>query len=128
MLTVAGGDTTATAICATFFYLSQNPGCYERLAQEIRSLFENGSEISGSKLSGCQYLRACIDEAMRMSPPVAGTLWREQASDDRVQKPIIIDGHVIPKGTYVGVNTYTLHHDEVSSPTPVLPIWYSMNK
>ena len=49
-----------------------------------------------------------------MSPPVPGTLWRQQASDDYGDKPIVIDGHVIPRGTYVGVNTYALHHNEVS--------------
>lgn len=48
-----------------------------------------------------------------MSPPIAGTLWREQASDDEESTPLIVDGHIIPKGTYVGVNTYSLHHNEV---------------
>ena len=115
IIAVPGADTTATTIAATFFYLARNPQCYERLAQEIRSKFQSGAEICGSKLSTCQYLRACIDEAMRMSPPIPGTLWREQASDDGGEKPIVIDGHVIPQGTYVGVSTYTLHHNEVST-------------
>ncbi|KAI3316486.1 cytochrome P450 [Xylariaceae sp. AK1471] len=109
---VAGGDTTSTAMAATFFYLAHHPGCYEKLANEIRCSFQSGSEISSSKLAGCRYLRACIDESLRMSPPIPGTLWREQASDDTDTSPLVIDGHSIPPGTYVGVNTYAIQHNE----------------
>lgn len=103
------GDTTKTAVAATFFYLSQNAQCYQKLANEIRSSFTNGSEIRGPTMVGCQYLRACIDEAMRMSPPVAGILWREAYPSEQ---PFTVDGHVIPPGTTVGVNIYSIHHNE----------------
>ncbi|KAI1455226.1 cytochrome P450 [Annulohypoxylon moriforme] len=107
----AAGDTTKTALSAVFFYLSRNPECYKKLAHEIRSTFSTGAEIRGPALANCQYLRACIDEALRMSPPASGILWRELLpdSDDR---PFIVDGHVIPGGTIVGVNIYSIHHNE----------------
>ncbi|TRX91633.1 hypothetical protein FHL15_007415 [Xylaria flabelliformis] len=118
---VAGGDTTATAICGTLFYLSRYPDCYRRLAQEIRSTFKNGGEIKTSpQLASCHYLRACIDESMRMSPPVSTTLWREQVSGTDTNTPLIVDGHVIPKGTLVGVNIYALHHNEEYFPDPFI--------
>jgi cytochrome P450 len=108
-----GGDTTASAICATFFYLSRNPDCYQKLAAEIRSTFASSDEIKGGpKLAKCHYLRACIDESMRMSPPVTATLWREQIANDGDVSPLLVDGHVIPKGAYVGVNAYAIHHNE----------------
>ncbi|KAI0828784.1 cytochrome P450 [Hypoxylon sp. FL0890] len=109
---IAGGDTTATALSATFFYLSRHQKCYEKLATEIRTTFRSADEICGSKLSGCQYLRACIDESLRMSPPLPGTLWRQLAPEEEGGKPLIVDGHIIPPGTKVGVNTYSLHHNE----------------
>lgn len=112
-MAIAGGDTTATALSATFFYLSRNPSCYRILADEIRSTFKNGDGIvNGPTLLGCRYLRACIDEALRMSPPVTGTPWRELYADDDRSKPLVIDGHIIPEGTQVGVNIYALHHNE----------------
>ncbi|KAI0593008.1 cytochrome P450 [Biscogniauxia sp. FL1348] len=115
----AGGDTTAAAMSALFFYLSRDPERYRKLADEIRTTFSSGSDICGGpKLSGCQYLRACIDETLRISPPVNGTLWRELAADDDGTKPFIVDGHVIPKGTQVGVNIYTLHHNPEYFPDP----------
>lgn len=63
----AGGDTTAAGLSALFFYLSRkiNAEAYRKLASEIRTTFSSADEIhSGLKLSGCHYLRACIDEAM----------------------------------------------------------------
>lgn len=46
-----------------------------------------------------------------MSPPVSGTLWRK-LYDDEKDKPFIVDGHVVPHGTHIGVNFYALHHTE----------------
>ncbi|KAI0476348.1 cytochrome P450 [Xylariaceae sp. FL0804] len=114
----AGGDTTSTAMSALFFYLSRNPACYAKLAREVRTTFEQGADIRGGpRLSGCRYLRACIDEALRMSPPLPGTLWRELAPDDAEgHGPWVVDGHVVPPGTKVGVNTYALHHNEAYFP------------
>ncbi|XXG99667.1 hypothetical protein Hte_006008 [Hypoxylon texense] len=107
----AAGDTVKTSLSATFFYLSRNANAYENLAEEIRTTFLRGSEINGPAIAGCRYLRACIDEALRMSPPVSSILWREQAPETGNQ-PFVVDGHVIPKGTVVGVNVYSLHHSE----------------
>ena len=53
---------------------------------------------------------------MRLSPPVTGTLWRELPASDR--EPLIIDGHVIPRGTLVGVNIYSIHHNAEYFPDP----------
>lgn len=100
---------------ATLFYLARNPSCYQELAREIRSEFNNADEICGTAVSNCHYLRACIDEALRMSPPAPGTLWRHLAPEEEAAGPFIVDGHVIPNGTKVGVNIYSLHHNEVGT-------------
>lgn len=114
-----GGDTTAAGISALLFYLTRHPEIYRKLAQEIRTTFSSSSEIHGGpQLSNCQYLRACIDEALRISPPVNGTLWRELPADDDGSKPFVVDGHVIPKGVQVGVNIYTLQHNPEYFPDP----------
>ncbi|KAI1322518.1 cytochrome P450 [Xylariaceae sp. FL0255] len=115
----AGGDTTSTAMSALFFYLSRNSESYDKLTREIRNTFSDVSEIrGGQKLSGCRYLRACIDEALRMSSPVSGTPWREIAKEEQANGLWIVDGHVIPPGTQVGVNIYSLHHNEEYFPKP----------
>ncbi|KAI2776223.1 cytochrome P450 [Daldinia loculata] len=96
---LVAGDTAKTVLTFFFFYLSRNDGCYKKLAHEIRSIFAVGSEIRGPALATCHYLRACIDEALRMSPPAAG------------DQPFIVDGHAIPQGTAMGVNIYSIHHN-----------------
>ncbi|KAI3341634.1 cytochrome P450 [Ustulina deusta] len=116
----AGGDTTSTGISALFFYLARNLRCYQLLAEEIRAAFHTGTGIkNGPQLASCSYLRACFDEALRMSPPITGTLWRQQA-DYRGgdSEPLVVDGHIIPPGTQIGVNTYSLHHNEQYFPSP----------
>ncbi len=98
---------------ALFFYLAHYRDVYDKLAAEIRQTFENEASIRGGPLlASCRYLRACIDEALRISAPVAGTLWRELYSDELNKGPFLVDGHVIPPGTQVGVSTYALHHNE----------------
>ncbi|KAH9908391.1 cytochrome P450 [Xylariomycetidae sp. FL2044] len=115
----AAGDTTTTTMSALFFYLSRNPNVYSKLADEIRSTFETEGEIrSGSKLASCRYLRACIDETLRMSPPATGTLWRELYPDQKARGPFVVDGTVVPPGTQVGVCIYSLHHNEEYFPEP----------
>ncbi|KAI1405615.1 cytochrome P450 [Hypoxylon fuscum] len=115
----AGAFSTSGGICAAFFYLSRNRRCYEKLANEIRTTFASSAEIqTGPLLSSCQYLRACIDETLRLAPPVPGTLWREVPHDNDKSEPVIIDGHVVPPGTQVGVSIYTLHHNEEYFPDP----------
>ncbi|KAI0898631.1 cytochrome P450 [Annulohypoxylon nitens] len=117
---VAGGDTTATGMAAALFYISRHRDCYDRLAAEICSAFGSGSDISGPKLAACSYLRACIDEAMRMSPPLPGLLWRQLAVEEQGEgkPPLVIDGHIVPPGTDVAVSVYALHHNENYFPDP----------
>lgn len=96
-----------------FFYLARHPQCYKLLAKEIRSTFKSGRDIKGdTQLMACQYLRACIDETLRISPPSLTTLWREHDKDDEDKSPLIIDGQVIPPGTQFGVSLYSLLHNE----------------
>ncbi|KAG5970480.1 hypothetical protein E4U55_001665 [Claviceps digitariae] len=132
LLIIAGSDTTSTAMAATLFYLVRNPHALERLTHEIRSKFSHVEEIvHGALLGSCTYLRACIDEAMRLSPSVGGILPREVLPGGMT---IHIDSdpdsgsgsgsgsgsesHTLPQGTVVGVPHYTIHHNQTYYPHP----------
>ncbi|PQE31183.1 benzoate 4-monooxygenase cytochrome P450 protein [Rutstroemia sp. NJR-2017a WRK4] len=105
------GTTLSAALSAIFFYLSRNPTAYSRLATEIRTTFSSGQDIqSGLQLSKCRYLRASIDETLRMAPPFLGTFWREPCSD--YTGTFVVDEHVMPPGIMVGVNPYCVMHNE----------------
>lgn len=116
-MTHTGGTTISAALSAVFFYLSRFPQVYARLAAEVRTTFTSGRAIrSGPQLNGSKYLRAVIDESMRMSPPFLGTFWREFRASGHEQ--VLIDGHVIPSGTIVGVSPYCIMHNEAYFPEP----------
>jgi cytochrome P450 len=101
-------------MAATLFYLTRNEHALRKVAEEVRSKFNDAEEIVyGATLSSCTYLRACIDEAMRLSPSVGGILPREVLPGG-----IKIEGERIPAGTVVGVPHYTIHHNEAYYPQP----------
>ncbi|KAK9786770.1 hypothetical protein SCARD494_11074 [Seiridium cardinale] len=75
-LIIAGSDTTAIIMSAMFFYLARNPAIREKSVREVLSTFSSPDEImSGSKLGSCQYLRAFIQDALRMTPPFQPKRW-----------------------------------------------------
>jgi cytochrome P450 len=115
-----GGSTTATAMSGIFFYLSHNSEAYARLTTEIRTIFSSGHDIQqGKQLTSCKYLRAVIDETMRMSPSTLAIAWRQQDhASVAAGEAFIVDGHVIPPGTQVGVSNYALQHDSSYFPEP----------
>lgn len=114
LLIIAGSDTTSTALASAFFYLVHNPEALHKAQQEVREAFDDEEEIvAGKALSSCAYLRACLDEAMRLSPPVGGILPREV-----LEGGLDIDGHHIPAGVDVGASHYALHHNAAYYPSP----------
>lgn len=112
LLIIAGSDTTSTAMAATLFYLVRNEAALKKVTEEVRAAFSDVEEIKqGAALTGCTYLRNCVDEAMRLSPSVGGILPREVMTGGAT-----IDGAYIPEGTVVGVPHYTIHHNEAYYP------------
>jgi cytochrome P450 len=101
-------------MAATLFYLVRNETALKTVIEEVRSTFADVEEIhQGPTLISCTYLRACIDEAMRLSPSVGGLLPREVLPGG-----LVLDGEPIPPGTVVGTPHYTIHHNEYYYPAP----------
>lgn len=115
-LLLAGSDTQASALTATIFYCLHYPATLARLQCEIRTVFAVVEDIRiGAQLSSCRYLRACLDEAMRLSPPIGGLLPREV-----LRGGLTVDGEHFPAGVNVGVPHYAIHHNEMYYPEPFL--------
>lgn len=93
-------------MASTFFYLSDSPEAYAMACAEVREKFPRADTVQpGDLLNSCHYLRACIKEATRLSPPVSSALWREAQGDG-----LDIDGNFVPAGCIVGVPIYAIHH------------------
>ncbi|QKX61381.1 uncharacterized protein TRUGW13939_08529 [Talaromyces rugulosus] len=109
-----GADTTALAITAALFYLAQYPSSLIKLRTEPQQAFDSKDSIRmGPVLLSCLYLRACLDEAMRLVPAVGGVLPRT------VLPPgLVIANEYCPPGTIVGVPGYAMNHHPEYFPEP----------
>lgn len=110
----AGADTIATTLAGILFYLAQNPAALQMVTTEIRCAFRGLEEIaSGPRLESCVYLDACIEETLRLAPAVPSQLPRQVMTGG-----MLIDEHLVPEGTVVGVPAYVVHHNENAFPEP----------
>ena len=103
-------------LAATLYYLLHNPHTLRTLETEILNTFTSSSEIRmGPKMQSCTYLRAIIDETMRMTPAVGGVLPREILPGGLSIPALDLE---LPAGIDVGCPIYAIHHhpDYVVSP------------
>ncbi|KAI1097858.1 benzoate 4-monooxygenase cytochrome P450 [Jackrogersella minutella] len=108
MLIVAGSDTTSISLAGLFFYLTDDPRRCQKLTDEIRSTFQSADEIvHGPKLHACEYLKACIDEAMRLTPVAPSEFPREVNPGG-----ITIEGEYFPPGIIVGIPPWVASRNE----------------
>lgn len=108
VLMIAGSDTTSTTLAATIFYLVRTPKAMEKLKKEVRESFDSLEDIvTGAKLNDLVYLKACLDEALRLAPAVPGALPREAMEGGGV-----VDGVFLPAGTNCGTPTYSIHRQD----------------
>jgi cytochrome P450 len=91
ILIIAGSETTATLLSGVTYLPLRNPEAYAEVQKEVREAFESAEDfilLSTSKLS---YLHACLEEALRIYPPVPLALPRRTSAEGA-----IIDGVVVP--------------------------------
>lgn len=69
LIIVAGSDTTAATLTFLFFHLAQRPDLVARLRAELEPLCAGGA-WADADIKGATLLNACINEALRLHPPV----------------------------------------------------------
>ena len=92
-LIMAGSETTATALSGVTYLLLRNPEHLTALVHEIRSRFPLDEAMDISALADCKYLNACLQESLRMYPPVPIGLRRLVVAENAM-----VAGYHIPKG------------------------------
>ncbi|OJJ87319.1 cytochrome P450 [Aspergillus glaucus CBS 516.65] len=115
LLIIAGSDTTATLLSGTTYYLLRTPRALEKATQEVRSAFKSESEINFLNTTArLPYMVACLNEGMRMYPPVPSILQRVAVSAE----PIEISGYYISQGTKVGVHQFAANTSPINFYNP----------
>ena len=96
ILALAGCESPATALSGATYYLLKTPLAYKKLQDEIRSL-PTDDDLTIANLSRLPYLRAVLDESLRIYPPVPaamdrvvpgdGKMVRESSANHALQRP-----------------------------------------
>ncbi|KAK7534219.1 cytochrome P450 [Phyllosticta citribraziliensis] len=112
-LMIAGTETTATLLSGLTYHLLLNPPVYAKLTNEIRSAFCHPDKMNMSALASLPYLCACIEEALRIYPPVPVGLPRVVPPGGR-----IVCGKHVPGGTSVMVSQWAAYHSPLNFHEP----------
>ncbi|KAI0265874.1 high nitrogen upregulated cytochrome P450 monooxygenase 2 [Gloeopeniophorella convolvens] len=106
---IAGSDTTSTTMTALLHYLVHNPSVYEQLQNEVDAAFPSGEEpLDILKLKGLGWLNACINESLRLQPPVPSGNHRFVPPGKGLRS---FGAHLIPEQTQLSIHTYSIHRD-----------------
>jgi cytochrome P450 len=105
----AGNDTTQISLTNTMFELAANPAKQQKLHEILMETLPESSRpvATMQELQQIPFLRACLDESLRLHPPVRFGLPRRTTG-----KGTLIAGHHIPGNVTVSSSVHTLHHDE----------------
>ncbi|KUI60902.1 Isotrichodermin C-15 hydroxylase [Cytospora mali] len=107
--TFSSADAYSIMLSGFLHYLSHYPYVYEKLATEMRDTFQPGEEIIwDSKLESSLYLRAVMDEVMRLLPPACGVHWRECEREGVAVGP---DEFLLPVGCDIGMSLFSIFRD-----------------
>lgn len=72
----AGTETTATLLSGLTYLLLVNPDKLQTLVAEIRGAYASDTDIDFDSLARLKYLNACIEEGLRMYPPIPSAFLR----------------------------------------------------
>uniref|UniRef100_A0A7N0RC41 Cytochrome P450 n=1 Tax=Kalanchoe fedtschenkoi TaxID=63787 RepID=A0A7N0RC41_KALFE len=101
----AGSETSSTTVGWAMSEMLKQPSVMKRAQEEVRRVFEEKGRMDESALEELHYLRAVIKETLRLHPPVA-LLVPKQNTDS-----CEINGYHIPAKMKVLVNAYAIGRD-----------------
>ncbi|KAF6832491.1 cytochrome p450 [Colletotrichum plurivorum] len=113
ILIIAGSETTATLLSGLTYMLLKNPDKMKKLVDEVRGTFQKEEEIDLTSVTKLPFMLACIEEGLRMYPPVPTGLPRVVPEGGAT-----ISGHFIPENTVVAIHQWATYHNEKNFKNP----------
>ncbi len=102
---LAGHDTTAATLGWSLALLALNPSEQARARAEVDQLLA-GRDATAADLRVLPYVRAIVDETLRLNPTVYSTV------RDPIDPVTLPSGHVLAPGTDIVVPIGAIHRDE----------------
>jgi cytochrome P450 len=110
----AGSTTTAIALANVMFHLLKHPHILAKLREEIDRALDPDEIIAPyDSVKNLPYLRACLDESLRIVSPTTQNLGRVTPPEGMQ----ILDDF-IPGGVSVSMSAHVVHHDATVFPEP----------
>lgn len=109
----AGTDTTTAALTNTIYLLYKHPKILARLREELDAATGTTEIPAWEAISQLPFLRACVEESLRVRPASSMGLPRVVPKGGRM-----IAGQFIDEDVTVSVPTYTLLHDPEAFENP----------
>jgi len=110
---VAGFETTAATLTMLSHLLSLHPEVQDRLIEEVDEFYAKHGKMDHEHLNELVYLQACMNETLRVSPPlirlerVCQKDWYHQPTGLRIKKDMVVQ-----------VPVFAVHQDEKHFPNP----------
>ncbi|KAH8731789.1 cytochrome P450, partial [Phaeosphaeriaceae sp. PMI808] len=95
-IAIAGSETTATLLSGLIFYLLKNPDVLHKVTNEVRTLKSSDDITISSTLTELPYLKAVIEEGMRIFVPAPILAARSIKAGG-----LAVGGYWLPGGTRV---------------------------
>ncbi|EON96224.1 putative cytochrome p450 protein [Phaeoacremonium minimum UCRPA7] len=123
LLIIGGSETTATLLSGVTYLLLMNQSALDRLTHEVRSAFSNEEDITLVSAGQLPYMLACLEEALRMYPPVplglprvvpkGGATVAGHFVPEKVRYSLPITNHeVLMRKTVVAVHQWAMYHND----------------
>jgi len=109
----AGTDTTTAALTNAIYLLYKHPEVLSKLRTELDAAMGTSDVPTYESLASLPFLRACIEESLRVRPASSFGLPRVVPKGGRY-----IAGQFVAEGVTVSVPTYTLLRDPVAFDKP----------
>ena len=106
-----GHDTTTSGMCWVLYCLAKYPEHQDKVREEVRTVLAGREWLEYDDLKELKFTQMCIKESLRLYPPVS-ILFRKAAGE------IEVEGNKVPKGTWLSIPIYFLHHNPELWPDP----------
>ncbi|RUS30021.1 cytochrome P450 [Jimgerdemannia flammicorona] len=105
----AGSETSGNTLGFCVAFLSKNPSVLAKLRAEIDAAIEalpSLEDVTYNTAMSLKYLDCVLKEVLRMAPIITATTREVDAHGE------VVAGYQVPKGTWLYVSTYAIHHSE----------------
>ena len=99
----AGHDTTSSALSWMLYEIGRHPHVQSKLHQEVDDICASQETTSSvDKIRSLKYMEFVMKESLRLHPPASGF-------SRRLKEDLVVDGNVIPAGTFMAVDVIGVH-------------------